>query len=130
VPDSKHPPTLIITGATASSKGSALFHTFAAGMFARRALGQSLAREFGPKGVHVAHAIIDGVIDIPRTKGYNVNGGVEDGKLDPDSVSVWKCCKRPDLTGLQIAETYWGLHTQHRSGFAQEIDLRPFVEKF
>lgn len=55
-------------------------------MFARRALGQSLAREFGPKGIHVAHAIIDGVIDIPRTSHYNVNNGVEDSKLRADAV--------------------------------------------
>ncbi|KAH9907905.1 NAD(P)-binding protein [Xylariomycetidae sp. FL2044] len=109
-----HPPTLLVTGATSSSRGSANFSTFAAGMFARRALAQSLAREFGPQGVHVAHAIIDGVIDIPRTSAYVVNNGVEDGKLKADS----------------IAETYWALHTQHRSAFAQEIDLRPFVEKF
>lgn len=60
----------------------------AAGMNARRALSQSLAREFGPQGVHVAHAIIDGVIDIPRAKSYtNINGGVEDGKISPDAVS-------------------------------------------
>lgn len=53
-----------------------------------RALGQSLAREFGPKGVHVAHVIVDGVIDIPRTKGWTVNDGKADGKIDPDAVSV------------------------------------------
>ncbi|KAK8039825.1 short-chain dehydrogenase [Apiospora rasikravindrae] len=109
-----HPPTLIITGATASMRGAANCSGFAAGMAARRALGQSLAREFGPRGVHVAHAVIDGVIDIPRTKGYNVNEGAEDGKLDPDA----------------IAESYWHLHTQHRSAFTQELDLRPYVEKF
>ncbi|KAI1506488.1 short chain dehydrogenase [Biscogniauxia marginata] len=114
VPDSPHPPTLLITGATASIRGSALFSTLAAGKFALRALGQSLAREFGPKGLHVAHAIIDGVIDIPRTSSYVVNNGAEDGKIRADS----------------IAESYWNLHTQHRSGFTQEIDLRPYVEKF
>ncbi|KAI5928058.1 short chain dehydrogenase [Camillea tinctor] len=114
VPDSPHPPTLLITGATASVRGSALFSTMAAGKFALRALGQSLAREFGPRGVHVAHAIIDGVIDIPRTSAYVVNNGAEDGKINADS----------------IAESYWNLHTQHRSGFTQEIDLRPYVEKF
>lgn len=86
VPDSPHPPSLIITGATASLKGSALFGSFSAGKFALRALGQSLAREFGPKGVHVAHAIIDGVIDIPRTKEWQVNNGVEDGKIRPEAV--------------------------------------------
>ncbi|KAK6844546.1 short chain dehydrogenase [Apiospora arundinis] len=109
------PPTLLITGATASMRGAANCAGFSAGMVARRAIGQSLAREFGPKGVHVAHAVIDGVIDIPRTKAYvNINGGVEDGKLDPDA----------------IAESYWHLHTQHRSAFTQELDLRPYVEKF
>ncbi|KAI1418281.1 NAD(P)-binding protein [Hypoxylon sp. FL1857] len=114
VPESEHPPTLLITGATASVRGSYLFSTMAASMFARRALGQSLAREFGPKGVHVAHAIIDGVIDIPRTSHYNVNNGVEDSKLRADA----------------IAESYWNLHTQHRSAFTQEVDMRPYVEKW
>ena len=70
-------------------RGSARFATFAAGKFAARALGQSLAREFGPRGVHVAHVIVDGVIDIPRTKGYEVNGGQEDGKISPDAVSFF-----------------------------------------
>jgi NAD(P)-dependent dehydrogenase (short-subunit alcohol dehydrogenase family) len=114
VPDSPHPPTLIVTGATASIRGSARFGGFAAGKFAQRALTQSLAREFGPKGVHVALAIIDGVIDIPRTKGWEANGGVDDGKIDPNA----------------IAESYWFLHTQHRSSFTQELDIRPYVEKF
>ncbi|KAH8664512.1 hypothetical protein BX600DRAFT_464578 [Xylariales sp. PMI_506] len=114
VPTSKYPPTLVVTGATASVRGSARFGTFAAGKWAKRGLTQSLAREYGPKGVHVAHAVIDGVIDIPRTQHYNVNGGVEGGKISPDS----------------IAETYWSLHTQHRSGFTWEVDIRPFVEKW
>jgi hypothetical protein len=61
--------------------------SFASGKFALRATGQSLAREFGPKGVHIAHAIIDGVIDIPRTKDWPVNGGFDDGKISPDAVS-------------------------------------------
>lgn len=87
VPTSPHPPSLIITGATASVRGSARFGTFAAGKFAVRALGQSLAREFGPQGVHVAHVVVDGVIDIPRTRGFEVNKGKEDGKINPDAVS-------------------------------------------
>jgi len=61
--------------------------SFASGKFALRATGQSLAREFGPKGIHVAHIIIDGVIDIPRTHDWPVNGGVEDGKINSDAVS-------------------------------------------
>ncbi|SPO05272.1 probable short chain dehydrogenase [Cephalotrichum gorgonifer] len=114
VPDSPRPPTLIITGATASARGSARFAHFAAGKFALRAIAQSLAREFHPRGVHVAHAIIDGGIDTPWGKAYVANGGVEDGKIKPE----------------QIAEDYWHLHSQHRSGFTHEIDTRPFVEKF
>ncbi|KAK6072716.1 Glucose 1-dehydrogenase 2 [Seiridium cupressi] len=132
VPTSKYPPTLIVTGATASVRGSANFAAFAAGKRAKRGLTQSIAREYQPKGVHVAHAIIDGVIDIPRTEHYEVNGGVEDGKISPDSVSS------PFLRGeygrdaniAKIAETYWNLHTQHRSGLTWEVDIRPFVEKW
>ena len=114
VSQTPHPPSLIITGATASMRGSALCGSFAAGKFAMRALGQSLAREFGPKGVHVAHAIIDGGIDIPRTKHMTMNNGVEDGKISPDG----------------IADAYWHLHTQPRSTFTWEIDIRPYVEKW
>jgi NAD(P)-dependent dehydrogenase (short-subunit alcohol dehydrogenase family) len=88
VPESQYPPTMILTGATASIKGSALFSTFAAGKWGQRAMHQSLAREFGPQGVHVAHAVIDGVIDIPRTKEWAANNGVEDGKISPDAVSL------------------------------------------
>jgi NAD(P)-dependent dehydrogenase (short-subunit alcohol dehydrogenase family) len=114
VSSSSHAPSLIVTGATASSRGSAKFGGFAAGKFALRGLSQSLAREFGPKGVHVAHVIVDGVIDIPRTKHYDVNNGAPDGKISPEA----------------IADTYWFLHTQHRSAFTQELDIRPYIEKF
>ena len=65
-------------------KGSALCSSFASGKFAMRALCQSLAREFGPKGVHVTHAIIDGVIDIERTKEWKLEG--PDAKIKPDAV--------------------------------------------
>ncbi|PYH49564.1 oxidoreductase, short chain dehydrogenase/reductase family [Aspergillus saccharolyticus JOP 1030-1] len=108
----QHPPTLIFTGATASIKGSAQFASFAAGKFALRALAQSLAREFGPQGVHVSHVIVDGVIDIPRTKAWTFEH--EDAKLDPEA----------------IAESYWHLHTQPRTTFGFELDLRPYVEKW
>ncbi|OKP12085.1 hypothetical protein PENSUB_2443 [Penicillium subrubescens] len=109
---SPHPPTLIFTGATASIKGSAQFAAFASGKFALRALAQSLAREFGPQGIHVSHAIIDGIIDIPRTKQWVLPH--EDAKLSPDS----------------IADSYWYLHTQPRTTFAFELDLRPYIEKW
>ncbi|PGH14489.1 hypothetical protein AJ79_02982 [Helicocarpus griseus UAMH5409] len=110
--DLEHPPTLIFTGATASMKGSALCASFATGKFALRALSQSLAREFGPKGVHVSHAIIDGIIDIERTRGFQFDA--PDAKLSPHS----------------IADSYWFLHTQPRTTFTHELDLRPYVEKW
>lgn len=133
VNDSPHPPSLIITGATASLRGSARFGDFAAGKFAVRALGQSLAREFGPKGVHVAHAVIDGGIDIPRLKDVQINGGGPDSKISPDAVRILSPC--PDNLSLdsdrmQIADSYWYLHTQPRSHFTQELDIRPYIEKF
>ncbi|KAI0198747.1 NAD(P)-binding protein [Astrocystis sublimbata] len=103
VPESGNSPTLLITGATASIRGSARFGSLAAGMFARRALAQSLAREFQPQGVHVTHVLIDGLIDIPRTQAFAANDGVKDGKLNPAAP---------------------------RSAFIQELDLRPFVENF
>lgn len=82
----KHAPTLIFTGATASLKGSATWSSFATGKFAQKALAQSLAREYGPKGIHVAHAIIDGVINIPATKDWLKDAG-PDAKISPEAVS-------------------------------------------
>ncbi|KAL8980218.1 MAG: hypothetical protein Q9205_004638 [Flavoplaca limonia] len=110
---STRPPTLIFTGATASLKGSAQFAAFSTGKFAKRSLAQSLAREFGPKGVHVAHVNIDGVIDIERTKEWMKDAG-EDAKIKPEA----------------IADAYWHLHTQPRTCFTQEMDIRPCVEKW
>jgi len=112
VQGSQNPPTLIFTSATAAMKGSALCSAFATGKFAMRALAQSLAREFGPKGVHVNHAIIDGVIDIERTKEWKFEH--EDAKIKPEA----------------IADAYWYLHTQPRTCFTNEIDIRPYVEKW
>ncbi|CAM1504937.1 Fc.00g025280.m01.CDS01 [Cosmosporella sp. VM-42] len=108
----RYPATLIFTGATAALKGSAQTASFAAGKFAMRAITQSLAKEFGPQGVHVAHVIIDGVIDIPKSKGYLADQ--PEAKISPDA----------------IAETYWYLHTQPRTAFTNEIDIRPAIEKW
>lgn len=98
----EYPPTLIFTSATAAMKGSANCSSFATGKFAMRALAQSLAREFGPKGLHVAHAIIDGVIDIERTKDYKFDH--PDAKISPDAVSPLLVCP-PDTGGSA------GIHT-------------------
>ena len=110
---SAHPPALIFTGATASVKANALMSSFATGKFALRALSSSLAKEFGPQGVHVSHAIIDGVIDIPRTKEWMKEAG-PDAKISAEA----------------IADSYWYLHTQPKSTWTWEIDIRPFVEKW
>lgn len=97
--------TIIFTGATASLRGGAGFANLAVGKFGLRALAQSMARELGPRGVHVAHVIVDGQI-----------AGDDAGatKLDPDA----------------IAASYLALHHQHRSAWTQELDLRPWVERF
>lgn len=84
------------------------------GKFGLRALGQSLAREFGAQGIHVAHIIIDGQIDNPRTKARNPPERADDTYLSADA----------------IAENYWQLHVQHRTTWTLELDLRPYGEKF
>jgi len=111
--DVKYPPTLVYTGATASVKSSALMSSFSTGKYAMRALAQSVAREFAPKGVHVAHAIIDGVIDIPRTKEW-LKDQPKEAKISPHG----------------IADAYWNLHTQPNTTFTNEIDIRPMLEKW
>ena len=105
--------TLLFTGATASLRGSARFAGLAVGKFGLRALAQSLAREFGPRGIHVAHAVIDGQIDTPRLRGM-MPARDASTMLAPDA----------------IAETYWQLHQQHPTAWTQELDLRPAPEKF
>ncbi|KAI1906013.1 hypothetical protein LOZ12_005888 [Ophidiomyces ophidiicola] len=108
----QYPPTLIFTGATASFRGSARLGPFSSGKFALRALSQSLAREFGPEGIHVSHVIVDGVIDTDQTR--TLKAGTPDAKLDPKA----------------IADTYWHLHSQPKSAFTQELDLRPAAEQW
>ncbi|MDP1626089.1 SDR family oxidoreductase [Parvibaculum sp.] len=109
--------TIIFTGATASLRGGAGFSAFAGAKFALRALAQSMARELGPKGIHVAHPIIDGAIDTAFIRDnfparYTLKD--EDGILNPD----------------HIAEMYWQLHMQPRDAWTHELDLRPWMETF
>jgi NAD(P)-dependent dehydrogenase (short-subunit alcohol dehydrogenase family) len=109
--------TILFTGATASLRGGVGFAAFAGGKAALRMLAQSMARELGPKGVHVAHVVIDGAIDtafiregFPEAYALKPKGGI----LDPD----------------HIAENYWRLHAQPRDAWTFEIDLRPWIEKW
>lgn len=96
--------TVLFSGATASLRGSARFAALAVPKFGLRALAQSMARELGPQGLHVAHVLIDGVIGESR----------DDRQLAPAA----------------IADAYWHLHRQQRSAWTQELDLRPSAERF
>ena len=109
--------TVIFTGATGSLRGRPGFAHFASAKAGLRAIAQSMAREYGPQDLHVAHVIIDGGIDGERLK-----------TLIPQFVAA----KGEDgLLGLDaIADTYWHIHTQHRTAWTHEVDLRPFKEPF
>lgn len=104
--------SILFTGATGSVRGSATFHNLAVGKFGLRALAQSMAREFGPRGIHVAHVVIDGRIRPPAVIEHDEARG--DEMLDPNA----------------IAEAYFALQAQPRSAWTLELDLRPSVEKF
>ncbi|NMM01110.1 SDR family oxidoreductase [Paraburkholderia sp. RP-4-7] len=109
--------SLLFTGATASLRGRPPFAAFASAKAGLRSLTQSLAREFGPKNIHVAHVVVDGGIDGERLRTSSpqrVAERGEDGLLNP----------------ADIADAYWYLHRQARSAWSQEIDLRPFNESF
>ena len=109
--------TVIFTGASGSMRGRPRFAQFAAAKSGLRMVAQSMAREFGPHGIHVAHVVIDGGVGGDRLL-TNLPGIAqalgEDGMLDPEA----------------IAETYWQIHRQPRSTWAHEVDLRPFKETF
>lgn len=107
--------SIFFTGATASVRGRAGYAAFAGAKHALRALAQSMARELGPKGIHVAHPIIDGAIDtefiqtsFPERYKLKDEGGI----VDPGN----------------IADTYWMLHQQPRSAWTHELDIRPWME--
>ena len=107
--------TILFTGATASVRGSAGFAAFSGAKHALRALAQSMARELGPHGIHVAHVVIDGAIDtrfIADNFPERYALKERDGILSPDA----------------IADNYWNLHRQQRSAWTHELDLRPWIE--
>jgi NAD(P)-dependent dehydrogenase (short-subunit alcohol dehydrogenase family) len=109
--------TILFTGATASLRGSANFAAFAGAKHALRALAQSMAKELGPKNVHVAHVVVDGAIDTEFIRSnfperYALKE--TDGILDPE----------------HIAENYWYLHRQPRDAWTFELDVRPYMERW
>jgi NAD(P)-dependent dehydrogenase (short-subunit alcohol dehydrogenase family) len=109
----RHRGTIVFTGATGSLRGGANFVNMAVGKFGLRAVAQSMAREFQPQGIHVAHTIIDGQIESDRPGRNQAERGA-DSVLNPNA----------------IAEAYYQLHLQSPSAWTLELDLRPYVEKF
>ena len=109
--------TILFTGATAGLRGSANFAAFAGAKHALRALAQSMARELGPRNIHVAHVVVDGAIDtdfIRTTFPERYALKDQDGILNPE----------------HIAENYWHLHNQPRDAWTFELDLRPYMERW
>ncbi len=107
--------TIIFTGATASLRGGVGFAAFASAKAGLRAVAQSMGRELGPKGVHVAHTIIDGAIDTAWiAENFPARHALkaQDGILNPE----------------HIADAYWALHVQPRDAWTHEFDLRPYME--
>ncbi|WP_423194250.1 SDR family oxidoreductase [Cupriavidus sp. H18C2] len=109
--------TILFTGATAALRGSANFAAFAGAKHALRALAQSMARELGPRNIHVAHVVVDGAIDTAFIRDtfpdrYALKD--QDGILNPE----------------HIADNYWYLHTQPRDAWTFELDLRPYMERW
>lgn len=112
--------SIFFTGATASMKGSAGFAAFASGKFALRGLAQSMARELGPKNIHVAHLVIDAGVDTEFVRDRVRQSGRDPNDLPPDTL----------MDPNSIAEAYWYLHHQPRDGWTHELDIRPFAETF
>jgi len=109
--------TILFTGASASMRGRSGYAAFASAKHGLRAVAQSMARELGPAGIHVAHAVIDGAIDTAWIReNFPERAALkgEDGILNPDA----------------IAENYWQLHRQPRSAWTHELDLRPWMENW
>lgn len=109
--------TILFTGATAGTRGAAGFAAFAGAKHGLRALAQSMARELGPRNIHVAHVVVDGAIDTAFIRDsfperYALRD--QDGILDP----------------AHIADSYWFLHTQPRDAWTFELDLRPWMERW
>jgi hypothetical protein len=112
--------TILFTGATASLRGGIGYAAFASAKFGLRAVAQSMARELGPKNIHVAHLIIDAGVDTAFVRERIRERGGDPNALPPDTL----------MEPESVAEAYWYLHSQHRDGWTHELDLRPYAEKW
>jgi NAD(P)-dependent dehydrogenase (short-subunit alcohol dehydrogenase family) len=109
--------SIFFTGATASLRGGAGYAAFASAKFGLRAVAQSMARELGPKNIHVAHLVIDAGVDTAWVRERRQQSGKS---LEPDAL----------MNPSSIAETYWLLHRQPRDAWTHELDLRPYGERW
>ena len=112
--------TILFTGATASIRGSSGFAAFASAKFGLRAVAQAMARELGPKNIHVVHLLIDAGVDSEAIHERMKARGVDPATLAPDTLTKT----------ASIAEAYWYAHSQARDGWTHELDLRPAAEKW
>jgi NAD(P)-dependent dehydrogenase (short-subunit alcohol dehydrogenase family) len=113
--------TILFTGATASLRGGKGFAAFAAAKFGLRAVAQAMARELGPKNIHVAHLIIDAAVDSDAIRArLKAASGIEAKDIAPDSLT----------RTASIAEAYWFVHQQSKDGWTHELDLRPAAERW
>ena len=110
--------SIFFTGATASVRGSLGYAAFASGKFALRGLTQSMARELGPKNIHVAHLVIDAGVNTEFVRDRLRKAGENPDCLPPDTL----------MSPSSIAEAYWSLHHQQRDGWTHELDIRPYTE--
>jgi NAD(P)-dependent dehydrogenase (short-subunit alcohol dehydrogenase family) len=112
--------SIFFTGATASLRGGSGFAAFASAKFGLRALAQSMARELGPQGIHVAHLVIDAGVDTEFVRERLAAKGIDHSELAENTLM------NPD----SVAEAYWQLHQQSPDAWTHELDLRPFGENF
>ena len=112
--------SIFFTGATASLRGASGYAAFASAKFGLRALAQSMARELGPQGLHIAHLVIDSGVDTAFVRDRIQARGIDPEKLPTDTLM------KPDSVG----EAYWNLHHQTPDAWTHEMDIRAFAEKF
>jgi NAD(P)-dependent dehydrogenase (short-subunit alcohol dehydrogenase family) len=112
--------TILFTGATASLRGGAGYAAFASAKAGLRNLAQSMARELGPRNIHVAHLVIDAGVDTDFVRDRIRAAGRDPGALPPDTL----------MNPQSVADAYWYLHTQPRDGWTFELDLRPYAERW
>lgn len=112
--------SLFFTGASASMRGNAGYAAFGAGKAALRSLAQTLVKELGPHGIHVAHLVIDAGVDTAFVRERMAAGGIDANSLPPDTL----------MNPKSVAEAYWMLHQQTRDGWTFELDIRPYAEKW